>query len=51
MSRFNGKFGRPYNYTPRAHLMTRLSEDLNLTPEEVLEQIAKERDALRLALF
>ena len=44
--RLRGKFGRPYDYRPRGQLIQRLATELSLTPEEVLEQIYKERAEL-----
>lgn len=40
------RFGHYYNYRPRGNLIQRLSQQLNTTPAEVLEQIKKERNYL-----
>lgn len=44
--RTNKQYGNLYTYKPRGNLIRRLAQDLNWTPEKVLEQIKKERKHL-----
>lgn len=39
-------YGRPHNYTPKGHLLERLSRELGISKEEVLAQMWKEREYL-----
>lgn len=43
MRRKKWKWGRNYTYIPRQTLVKRLARQLNMTEEEVKNQIAKER--------
>lgn len=43
MLRTKKKWGHPYEYYPRQQLLNRLSKELNMTKEEVLDQIDKEQ--------
>ena len=44
MRREKKRFGKYYNYTPRANLVKRLSDQLNISEEEVRAQIVLERN-------
>ena len=44
MTRVSKKFGWYYRYEPRYILVDRLSKELNLSHEEVRQQIRKERN-------
>lgn len=46
ISRKRGKFGRPYQYRPRANLVLRLCDQLGWTENQVYRQIDKEREYL-----
>ena len=46
MKRLKGRYGCPYEYRPRITLLQRLSAELNMSIEEVLDQIQKERHYL-----
>ena len=46
MLRRTTKFGKAYEYRPRANLVQRLMQELNLSYSEVLDQIQKERTFL-----
>ena len=37
-------YGRPYNYRPRYILLSRLSQELGWTVEQVFEQLLEERE-------
>lgn len=37
------RYGRPYRYNPRYQLVQRLAKELNMSQNEVLDQIRKER--------
>ncbi len=37
------RWGKPYQYSPRGDLLIRLSRELNMTKEQVLDQIYEER--------
>lgn len=42
--RVNKKYGHQYIYNPKYILLSRLSQQLNMSIEEVREQIQKERE-------
>jgi hypothetical protein len=44
MRREKWRWGRTYTYTPKPNLIRRLSAELNMSADEVREQIAKERE-------
>jgi hypothetical protein len=44
--RKSGRWGKPYDYTPRGHLLTRLANETGLTVEQVWIQLQKEREYL-----
>ena len=46
MLRKKTRHGRPYEYKPRITLLTRLSAELGMSIEEVLDQIVREREFL-----
>lgn len=46
MIRQRGKYGNSHDYMPRMPLLMRLSSELNMSYEEVLEQIQKEQEYL-----
>lgn len=46
MRRPRGKFGQPYEYRPRGHLVKRLAQETGQPIEWVYDQIAKEREYL-----
>lgn len=43
MLRTQTKYGKPYEYNPRANVVKRLMKELGMTYTEVLDQIQKER--------
>ncbi len=40
------RWGHPYTYQPQARLLHRLTQELNMSEDAVLEQIQKERSYL-----
>lgn len=44
--RVRGRFGHPYEYTPRGDLLKRLARDNNMTVEAVYRQLLAERREL-----
>ncbi|MBE9068865.1 hypothetical protein IQ260_19660 [Leptolyngbya cf. ectocarpi LEGE 11479] len=46
MTRATTRYGRPYQYRPRITLVRRLATELNMSLEDVLDQIQKERHYL-----
>jgi hypothetical protein len=40
------RWGHPVRYSPRQVLVERLAEELQMTPDQVLSQLQKERDFL-----
>lgn len=46
MKKIKGRFGQPYEYRPRFNLVERLSEELGITPAQVLDLIEAEREFL-----
>ncbi len=43
MTRERWRYGKKYYYRPRSHLLNRLAKELNMTKEQVRDQIAKEK--------
>jgi len=41
-----GRFGKPYMYSPRGNLLERLSTKLNISKSEAYNQLMKEREFL-----
>lgn len=50
-SRKKTKWGHPHFYQPRIDLLARLSYELGMTKEGVLDQIAKEREYVLKILY
>ena len=46
MVRVTTRYGKPYQYRPRITLVKRLATELNMSLEDVLDQIEKERKYL-----
>jgi hypothetical protein len=46
ITRIKKKWGHPVTYTPRATLVERLSRELGMTYDQVIDQLFKERDFL-----
>ncbi|MEG5048660.1 hypothetical protein [Microcoleus sp. B4-C1] len=46
LTRKNGRWGKPYKYTPRGNLLKRLAIETGLTVEQVWLQLQKEREYL-----
>jgi hypothetical protein len=46
MVREKSRFGQPYNYRPRGTLLDRLSTEIGMPKDDVLRQIARERQHL-----
>lgn len=44
--RVRKKWGHPYRYNPRKQLITRLSEQLQMSETEIVEQLEREREFL-----
>lgn len=44
MTRIQRKYGHYYSYQPRDILVSRLSQELSMTKEQIREQIRKERN-------
>ncbi len=51
MLRRKGRWGRPYQYRPRRKLVLRLAYMNNMTEEQVLKQLAAEREELLKTTF
>jgi hypothetical protein len=48
LTRLRKRFGQPYTYQPRGHLLERLARENNLTKEQVYQQLLRERRAILL---
>jgi hypothetical protein len=46
IAKTKGRFGRPYHYSPRGTLLTRLSRELGMSRESVYSLLMRERDFL-----
>lgn len=46
LKREKGRFGRPYHYSPRGDLLTRLSRETGWSISDVYSQLLKEREYL-----
>jgi len=46
MLRVRKKWGHPYYYIPRHQLLVRLSSELGMTQQQVIEQVQEERKFL-----
>jgi len=46
IAKTKGRFGRPYHYSPRGNLLTRLSRELGLSREAVYSLLMQEREFL-----
>ena len=46
MLRVGKRYGHYYYYTPRGHLLNRLTRELGMTHDQVIAQIHKERQLL-----
>lgn len=46
IAKTKGRFGRPYHYSPRGNLLTRLSRELGMSREAVYSLLMKEREFL-----
>jgi hypothetical protein len=46
LTRKSGRWGKPYNYRPRGHLLERLARETGLTLNQVRSQLEKEREYL-----
>ncbi len=44
IAKTKGRFGRPYHYSPRGNLLTRLSRELGLSREAVYSLLMRERE-------
>lgn len=47
MQRVKWRWGNKYIYTPRRDLVTRLSNELGLTPDQVRDRIKQESDYVK----
>jgi hypothetical protein len=46
IAKTKGSFGRPYHYSPRGTLLTRLSHELGISKEDAYSLLMKEREYL-----
>ena len=46
LARKNGRWGKPYLYRPRGHLLERLAKETGTTINQVRSQLEKERQYL-----
>jgi hypothetical protein len=46
LTRKIGRWGKPYYYRPRGHLLKRLARETGMTVSQVQSQLEKERDYL-----
>lgn len=44
IAKTKGRFGRPYHYSPRGNLLTRLSRELGMSREAVYSLLMRERE-------
>lgn len=46
LTRKNGRWGKPYLYRPRGHLLERLAKETGMSVSQVRSQLEKEREYL-----
>lgn len=46
LTRKTGRWGKPYHYRPRGHLLERLARETGMTINQVRSQLEKEREYL-----